>query len=119
MKTYRLMLAALACALLTPAVHAADLAAGQKAFTEKTCVTCHGEDAKTSVLETYPILAGQHADYISHALHAYRRAQAGAGGISLRANPVMGAMAAQLSDADIENIAAWLATLPSGLAVSH
>ena len=69
-------------------------------------------------MPAYPILAGQHQDYLEHALKAYQRGTAGAAASSnLRKNAIMGAMAAQLSLTDIENIAAWLASQPSSLAV--
>ena len=90
--------------------HAADLAAGQAAFQKYTCATCHGDDAKTSTLPTYPILAGQHADYLAYALRSYKRGQAGAPATSnVRKDAVMGAMVQQLSETDIQNISAWLA----------
>lgn len=99
--------------------HAADLVAGQAAFQQYACATCHGADAKTSTLPIYPILAGQHADYLVHALGTYKRGQAGAPATSnVRKDAVMGAMVQQLSDTDIKNISAWLASLPSPLSVS-
>ena len=98
--------------------YAADLTAGQAAWQKFACASCHGADAKTPVTPDNPILAGQHADYLEHALKAYKRGQAGAPASSnVRKNPIMGAMAAGLSDQDARNIAAWLATLPSPLAV--
>ncbi|TAL78828.1 MAG: c-type cytochrome [Burkholderiaceae bacterium] len=97
---------------------AADIAAGHAAFQKYTCASCHGADAKTAIMPAYPILAGQHADYIAHALTAYKRGQAGApASANVRKNPIMGAMAAQLSEADVENIAAWISTLPTPLSV--
>jgi len=100
-------------------VQAADLVAGQAAFEKFACASCHGADAKTSTLPTYPILAGQHADYLEHALRAYKRGQAGMpASANVRNNAVMGAMATPLSNADIENISAWLASLPSPLSTS-
>ena len=117
MKKLTLAIAALACSVLAPAGQAADLAAGKAAFEKYTCMTCHGEDAKTSTLPSYPVLAGQHADYIAHSLRAYKRGQEGVSGANVRVNAVMGAMAQQLSDADIANISAWLASLPSPLGV--
>ncbi|TAL90196.1 MAG: c-type cytochrome [Candidimonas sp.] len=99
---------------------AADLAAGKAAFAKFTCAACHGADAKTPISPAYPILAGQHEDYLSHALHAYKRGQANAPASSnLRKNAIMGTMAAQLSDTDIANITAWLASLPSPLSVQQ
>jgi len=95
---------------------AADISAGKAAFEKHTCASCHGADAKTPVNPAYPILAGQHADYIAHALHAYKRGQSGAPATAnIRKNPIMGAMAVTLTDADINNIAAWISSLPSPL----
>lgn len=116
------MILSLAGALLGMAVplasHAADLEAGKAAFIKYTCASCHGEDAKSSTSPEYPILAGQHRDYLVHALNAYKRGQAGAPTTSnVRKNAIMGAMVTQLSPDDIENMAAWLASLSSPLAV--
>jgi cytochrome c len=36
---------------------------GAKLFVTKTCVACHGKDAKTPILPIYPKIAGQNADY--------------------------------------------------------
>lgn len=119
MNKFTLAVAASLFAAFGASAHAADLAAGQEAFQKYTCATCHGADAKTSVLPTYPILAGQHADYLAHALRTYKRGQAGAPASSnVRKNAVMGAMVQQLSETDIQNISAWLASLPSPLSVA-
>lgn len=119
MKKLILAVAASVFSVVGVSAHAADLAAGQEAFQKYTCATCHGADAKTSTLPSYPILAGQHADYLAHSLKSYKRGQAGAPATSnVRKNAVMGAMVQQLSEADIENISAWLASLPSPLSVS-
>ncbi|KAA0889968.1 c-type cytochrome [Pusillimonas sp. ANT_WB101] len=97
---------------------AADLDAGKAAFDKFTCATCHGADAKSPIMPAYPILAGQHQDYLMHALRAYKRGTDGAPSTAnLRKNAVMGAMVAQLTNADMENIAAWLASLDGPLAV--
>lgn len=99
------------------AASAADLEAGKAAFEKFACASCHGADGKTSVMPSYPILAGQHEDYLVHALRAYKRGATGSTPVNARKNAVMTAMAQQLSDADVRNIAAWLARLPSNLAV--
>ncbi|MNT66070.1 Cytochrome c-552 [compost metagenome] len=66
----------------------------------------------------YPTLAGQHADYLAHALKAYKRGASGsAATANVRKNPIMGAFATQLSDQDISNVSAWLASMPSDLGV--
>lgn len=97
---------------------AADLAAGKAAYEKYTCASCHGDDAKTSISPAYPILAGQHADYLKHALTSYRRGHGGApASANIRKNAIMGAMATPLTSEDIDNMSAWLASLPSPLAV--
>ena len=72
-----------------------------------TCESCHGADGRGTD-PMYPVLAGQYEDYLVHALKAYR---AGA-----RQNAVMNGFASQLSDRDIEDLAAWYASLESDLA---
>ncbi len=97
---------------------AADLKAGKAAFEKNACASCHGDDAKSSTSPEYPILAGQHADYLRHALKTYQRGKEGAPTTSnVRNNAVMQGMAEALSDQEIEDLAAWLASLPSPLAV--
>lgn len=97
---------------------AADLEAGKAAYTKFTCVSCHGADAKTPTSPTYPILAGQHEDYLRHALRAYKRGQSGAPATAnIRKNPIMEAMVIQLSPTDMDNIAAWLTSLPTPLSI--
>lgn len=54
-------LAAVLCAVLfSGALMAAD---GAALYMSKTCVACHGVDAKTPVLPTYPKIAGQNKEY--------------------------------------------------------
>lgn len=118
MKTLKLALVGAALAIAAGGAYAADLEAGKAAFEQFACASCHGADAKTSTSPAYPVLAGQHADYLKHALRSYKRGQAGAPATAnIRKNAIMGAMVAPLSPADIDNISEWLATLPSDLAV--
>ena len=49
----------------------------------KTCTACHGADFNKPIDPSYPKLAGQHPDYLEHALHAYKRGDAPNG----RVNP--------------------------------
>jgi cytochrome c553 len=72
----------------------------------QTCVACHGNDG-IGILPEYPNLAGQHADYIEQALKAYRAGQ--------RKNPIMGGMAAPLTDADIKALAEYYSSQRPGL----
>jgi cytochrome c553 len=118
MKKLTLALAGSALSILASGAFAADLDAGKAAFDKFTCASCHGADAKSSVMPAYPILAGQHQDYLEHALRSYKRGAAGAPATAnTRKNAIMGAMVAQLSPTDIQNISAWLASLPSPLSV--
>ncbi|OZI59303.1 c-type cytochrome [Bordetella genomosp. 4] len=118
MKRYTLILAATMLAAAGGGVQAEDLAAGKAVFDKFNCASCHGADAKTSVDPAYPVLAGQHEDYLIQALKAYRRGAAGTPATAnVRKNPIMGAFAAQLSDQDIEHVAQWLSAQPSDLGV--
>jgi cytochrome c553 len=118
MKRYFLALAGTLLAAAAVTSHAADLNAGKTAFEKHGCVACHGVDAKTPTNPGYPVLAGQHADYLAHALTAYQRGQSGAGAsANVRKNPIMGSFAVQLSAEEVDNVTAWLASLPSDLGV--
>lgn len=83
-----------------PALADGDAAIGKTKAT--TCVPCHGEDG-LGIAPNYPILAGQHADYMAHVLRQYRSGE--------RKNPIMLGIATPLSDSDIEDLAAWFASL--------
>lgn len=79
--------------------HAADPQAGETLASEQ-CAACHGP-AGISQNPEWPILAGQHADYLARTLRQYRSGE--------RQDPVMQGMASGLSDEDIRNLAAWYA----------
>ncbi|MDE2090632.1 MAG: cytochrome c [Gammaproteobacteria bacterium] len=81
--------------------HAGDAVAGQKLF-GTTCIACHGANG-ISIATIYPNLAGQKADYLVAQLKAFRD--------GTRPNPIMGPMAKGLTDADIDNLAAYISTL--------
>jgi cytochrome c553 len=87
--------------LLCPAMVAAkgDPASGEKKA--QACQACHGLDGR-SVDPSYPNLAGQHASYLAKSLQDYRSGR--------RTNAIMAGMAANLSDQDIEDLAAWYAS---------
>jgi cytochrome c553 len=63
------------------------------------CAACHGENGAKPIMPEYPILAGQHANYLAHALREYRDGR--------RNNPIMAAQvqALELTDSDIERLA--------------
>ena len=95
-------------------------AADPAAFTQKlaACGACHGEKGDKPLAPDYPVLAGQHADFLAQALRSYQRGASGApASANVRKNAIMGAFAKQLSKQDIENVSAWLAAQPGPLAV--
>ncbi len=94
------------------AVAAGDIAAGKEAAQKNNCFTCHGQDYNTPIDATYPKLAGQHQDYLTHAMIAYQRGGKGPNG---RANAIMEGQVKPLSKKDIQNIAAYLHSLPGTL----
>ena len=94
---------------------AADVVNGAKLVKDKACAACHGADFNQPIDPSYPKLAGQHPDYIAHALIAYKRGS-GANG---RNNPIMAGQVAALSDKDIADIAAYLGSLPGSMATGH
>ncbi|MBW1751296.1 MAG: c-type cytochrome [Deltaproteobacteria bacterium] len=52
--------AVLSVASFSGALMAAD---GAALYMSKTCVACHGKDAKTPIMPTYPKIAGQSKEY--------------------------------------------------------
>lgn len=86
--------------------------AGKVAVAKFNCASCHGANFSTPIDPTYPKIAGQHQDYIVQALKAYQR---GVNGTNGRGNAIMGAQVTALSNTDINNIAAYLSSLPSEL----
>ena len=108
----------LASMAFLPFANAADLQAGKATWERLNCASCHGAEAVKSIDPSYPVLAGQHADYLAHALVSYQR---GARGLppsaNVRNNAIMAAFAMQLNKQEIENVSAWLSSLPSPLAV--
>ena len=90
----------LACFWAAPAL-AADSAAGEQK--SATCQGCHGPKGKSSSAQ-WPNLAAQQSAYIINQLNAFKA--------GTRSNPMMQAMAGNLSDDDIKNLAAYYSSLP-------
>jgi cytochrome c553 len=105
---------ALAAALFSLNAVAGNAANGEALTKKYNCASCHGADFKSPVDPGYPKLAGQHEDYLVHALTAYKRGDAANG----RNNPIMSGMAKPLSDQDVKDIAAYLHGL-GGTFVQH
>jgi cytochrome c553 len=71
------------------------------------CFGCHGPNGNSSN-PAWPTLAGQSAIYVAEQLRLFRS--------KVRDNPVMTALAAPLSDADIDDLAVYFAAqTPTGL----
>lgn len=100
----RAVLSASLSVILAPAAvcgaHAGDPAAGRDKAAE--CRTCHGLDG-IGQMPNVPNLAGQNESYLQKELQAYRSGE--------RKGPQMSVIAAGLSDEDIENLAAWYASI--------
>jgi len=86
----------------------ADPAKG-KVIAETVCVACHGADGN-SAASANPHLAGQVEEYIYKQLKNFKAVD---GKPAVRNNPIMGGMAAPLSDEDMKNVAAWFASQKS------
>lgn len=115
MKTlFKTAIVALASVVSLGAYAAGDAAAGKAAVQKYNCFACHGQDYNTPIDPSYPKLAGQLRDYLEHALISYQR---GADAPNGRGNPIMGGQAKQLNKQDIQNIAAYLSSLPGTLVV--
>ncbi len=91
----------LAC-FWTASALAADSAAGEQKAA--TCQGCHGPQGKSNGAQ-WPNLAAQQPAYIVNQLKAFKA--------GTRSNPMMQAMAANLSDDDIKNLAAYYSGLPA------
>jgi len=80
------------------------LAAGREKYVQ--CASCHGADGRSTVVPQYPKIGGQTAEYVVNALKAYRDGRR----LGTYA-AMMAAVAKQLSDADIANLAAYVESL--------
>ena len=93
------VLAALSFTAQAQAVKA-DLAKGSASY-GPVCAACHAADGNSTIAEN-PKLAGQHPEYLAKQLSEFKAGK--------RDNAIMKGMSAGLSDADMTNISAWLAT---------
>ncbi|MBS0449439.1 MAG: cytochrome c4 [Proteobacteria bacterium] len=77
----------------------ADVAKGQAKATA-VCAACHADDGNRGS-PAYPILQGQHPEYIVKQLTEFKEGK--------RVNPIMQGMAAPLSESDMRDVAAFYA----------
>lgn len=99
----------------TPAGAAPQPSAEVAALLKKgNCASCHGENFNKPIAGTYPKLAGQHPDYLYAALTAYQTDNNPALG---RGNAIMAAQAKPFTHQELKQIAGYIGSLPSELAV--
>ncbi|WP_367067672.1 c-type cytochrome [Oryzisolibacter sp. LB2S] len=77
-----------------------DLAKGEASYAA-VCAACHAADGNSTIAAN-PSLAQQHPEYLVKQLQEFKSGK--------RADAVMQGMAAMLSDDDMRNVAAWLAS---------
>lgn len=79
--------------------HAWDAARGKEIST--VCSACHGVDGNSPTPD-FPIIAGQHAEYLYRSLLDYK--------LGNRGDPIMQGQVAELSRADMRDLAAYFAS---------
>ena len=106
------ILIAIATASFALTANAADLKKGEELVNKSGCIACHGEGLNKPLAPEYPKLAGQHADYLYAALKAYKVTNNPNIG---RNNAIMAGQVAQFSNKDLQDIAAYISSLPGTL----
>ncbi len=81
-----------------------------KANAAQVCAACHGPDGNKPTGPDFPVLAGQHADYLKRALVDYKSGK--------RNNAIMKGLAATLSAKEMDDLSEWFASQKSDL-VTH
>ena len=99
---FSMTIALIACTSVSTSF-AADIERGKKI--SQTCLGCHGAPGLRNPGPVYniPMIGGQHAEYITSALKAYKDKS--------RSHGTMQAQAANLTDVDIADIAAYFSSL--------
>ncbi len=95
--------AALLASSFSTSTLAGDIEAGKASAA--ICASCHGA-AGISTMDMWPNLAGQKTAYLAKQMTAFRD--------GVRKDSVMNSIAIDLSDADIDNLAAYYNSLPAG-----
>jgi cytochrome c553 len=109
MKQYLLMMAGIAACVGAGSAGAEEAAAPVDAgeIVTTVCAACHGDDGNKMLTPETPKIGGQKGDYLAKALADYRS--------GARSNPLMAAVAANLSDAEIDALAGYFASRKSEL----
>lgn len=93
-----LIASAVVAAFTAGFAHAGNPEAGKEKA--RPCAACHGADGNSAAGE-FPRLAGQHYDYLVHALREYKS--------GARKNAIMAPQVANLTQKDLEDLAAYYA----------
>ncbi len=99
-----LLTTAFALLCCSAAQAAGDAAAGKAKAV--ACQACHGADG-VAIVPSYPNLAGQNAEYMVNQLKAFK-----SGERKGAQSAIMAPMSAGLSEQDMEDVAAYFASLP-------
>jgi cytochrome c553 len=95
--------------------HAASVDKGKALVEKANCASCHGAGLNAPIMPVYPKLAGQYPDYLYYALKAYKvgnsNAQYG------RNNAIMSSQVQAFTDADLQDISAYIASLPGNFVI--
>jgi len=100
---------------LVNVAHAASVEKGKALVEKANCASCHGAGLNAPIMPVYPKLAGQYPDYLYYALKAYKvgnsNAQYG------RNNAIMSSQVQAFTDADLQDISAYIASLPGNFVI--
>ncbi|MCU0753710.1 MAG: cytochrome c [Xanthomonadales bacterium] len=88
--------------LAAPLALAGDAGAGAKK--SLPCQACHGDNGNKSIDDATPKLGGQYESYLLQALRDYKSGK--------RKNLIMSGQVANLSDVDLQDLAAYFARQP-------
>ncbi len=81
-------------------------AGGADLYAAKGCGGCHGADAKSPIMPTYPKIAGQSKEYAAAQMKDIKSGARSNGG-----SAAMKGVMAGVSEAEIKEISAWISTL--------
>ena len=100
---------------LVGVANAASIDKGMALVKKANCASCHGAGLNAPIMPVYPKLAGQYPDYLYYALKAYK---VGNGNAKYgRNNAIMGSQVQAFSDADLQDISAYIASLPGNFVI--
>lgn len=109
MKNSNILMIAFCLFLPLSAIARGNVEAGAKK--SETCKACHGEGGAKPIQADYPVIAGQHYDYLVAVLTHYKSGK--------RKNASMNGFAAALKPDDIRDLAAYFSSQPSELRTKY